>query len=172
MKRQISRKCKSGFRMWVLPFWWHSEIPQSRILALITAIKQVTLSYTQGWRTVTWGACHSQKSWHSHRAEALQCRGAPFQVCPFENSSPIQESMVTHLSSASFIRLAEADLGEVCRGLRGRVSKMSRKAASAGVSSTRVPCSPLSPKVPDSSHTPEASHWIPGPSRILTGHPG
>lgn len=74
-------------------------------------------------------------------AEALQRRGALFQVCPFEKPSPIQKSMVTHWPSASFICLVEADLGEVCRGLRGRASKMNRRAVAAGISSTRAPCS-------------------------------
>lgn len=133
-----------------------TEISQSRILVLITAMKQVTLSYKQGWKTVKW-ACHSQNSWHSNRAEALQCHAAPFQVCPFEKPSPIQESTGIHLFSASFIRVGEADLGKCAEVSRGRVFKMSRS-VTAGVSSTRIPALPPSPGVPDSSHTTEASH--------------
>ena len=107
--------------------WYYANIPsteisQSRILVLITVMKQVTPSYKQGWRTVMW-ARHSQYSGNSHRAEALQRCPAAVQVRPFEKPSPIQESMGIHLSSASFIPLWEADVGKCAEVSRGRMSE-------------------------------------------------
>lgn len=126
----------------------------------------------QGWRAVKW-ACHSQNSWNSHRAEVLQLRPAAFQVCPFEKPSPIQESMGIHLSSASFICFWEADLGKCAEVSRGRMSKMSRRAAT-GVSSTGLPALPhlLEFLIAPTPQRLLTKSQVPPVRRILTGHLG
>lgn len=67
---------------------WHSEIPQSRILALVTAMKQVTLSYKQGRRIVTWGGMSFSELLAQSWTEALYSMEPLFRFARLK--SPLQ----------------------------------------------------------------------------------